>query len=160
MRRLFTAALALALLPLQSARADWPPTRWGMTPEEVLKTMPGSAPVTGMTEDDDIGPLRQKVSVPFVDNGFETTAEFYFDKQTNKLGGVRFKLTQLDRCGDYDAMLTRRYGEGKREVDTSTGRITSVDWGKPGGDWIDFAHLQLGNGETFLCLLMIRKPYR
>ena len=161
MRGLIFAAFALILLVAPPAWADWGPTRWGMTPEEVIKAIPFATPVTGTTAANDIGGLRQMLAAEMTHEGFDGVAEFYFDPATRRLGGMRFKLADPGQCIDYANYLIGNFGEGERTFQTPRGggTIVTLRWG--GFDGIDrysFSQLAYDNGAAFMCVSMVKPP--
>lgn len=161
MHRLIATATLLMALIATPAHADWGPTRWGMTPEQVLKVLPFATPVNGLAAANDIGGLRQMLSAEMTHEGFDGIAEFYFDPATRRLGGMRFKLEDPGRCIDYAKYLVGEFGEGERTFQTlrEGGTIINLRWGGFGGiDRYYFSQMAYDNGAAFMCVAMVKPP--
>jgi len=160
MRRLIAAAIALMAFAATPAYADWGDTRWGMTPEQVLKVIPFATPVTAGSE---IGGLRQMLSAEMTHEGFDGTAEFYFDPATRALGAMRFKLEDPKQCNGYANYLVGNFGEGERTTEPlrDGGTMITLKWGGFGGiDRYYFSELTFDNGAAFMCVAMVKAPLK
>ena len=159
-RRMIAIVIALMAFTAAPAHADWGDTHWGMTPEQVLKVIPFATPITTAN---DIGGLRPMLSAEMTHEGFDGTAEFYFDPATRALGAMRFKLEDPTQCKDYANYLIRNFGEGDRTSETlrDGGTIITLKWGGFGGiDRYYFSEMAYDNGAAFMCVAMVKAPLK
>lgn len=118
MNRLTTAALAAALLTLPTAaHADWSFTRWGMSPDQVIKAAKGKAqPMAGGPGDRVMDMDPRATGGPFSFEGRAYMANFYFDLDGGRgLRVVRLNLLDQGQCDALGAELEKRYGASKNQ---------------------------------------------
>jgi hypothetical protein len=146
-----------AVLLSTPAFADWPPTHWGMTVDEVLEAVPGAVAVKSMNGDDDVMKQRQFASAPFEDGGIPMKAEFYFDRKLKTLSMVRF-LPAPAQCSAYDAVVRARYGAGVETGSTTPLIAVAIKWTDAATrDEISYTNWKTVAGVQIDCLLLIRK---
>lgn len=131
MRRLI-AALALALLPVAPAWADWGATQWGMTLEEVLDAIPEARPLVREGNGGDVWGHHRLASMPWQEGDFPVTADFYFDPATQKLAFVKMQPNEVLDCSEMEKMFARRYGKGAVDQrDIGNFRAKATRWVDP-----------------------------
>lgn len=156
--RLLSAAIALILLPV-AAHADWSPTKWGMTPAQVIAAIPGASAVQHRSGMDVLG-NHLLVAAPITDDAIGLTANFYFEPRKRQLTLIQF-IPPKERCGAYFDQLVARLGKGKRD-DTVTDQLDmrKVDWADPATqDRLSFAWvLFTKDGSSMYCHFMQQGP--
>jgi len=126
--------LAGAATP-RPAAADWEYTKWGMTPEQVVKASSGAV-------------LERKARSAGADSGLEIRAEgefvsgplrfdvsFGFDGN----GGLAFVTYSIDRASQNPLLLdwlVKRHGEPQAQQDPE-GDVKTLIWNGPGKDSIE-----------------------
>jgi len=126
---LLVAALTLAT----PAHADWQFTKWGMSPEQLVKASDGKAmPTTRAEIAERLEPVLLKM--PWQSGDFQFMAYFRF--KANKLDLVRLDLQQGDP-GTLLVALKRKYGEPEvtgKAMAMALWRtaIDQISWGNEG----------------------------
>lgn len=108
-----TLALSLAASP---AHADWSFTKWGMSPEQVIKSAgPTARPATG-DYGDRVMTFDRRAAAQVKYEGRSYTAEFYFDLDGGRgLRLVRLNLLDQTQCDALGAALEKRYGASSNQ---------------------------------------------
>ena len=159
MRKMILAAAALLAIPAVPALAHWAPTQWGMTPAQVIATVPG-AKAMKQSADTDLQGLHNLASAPAMDGKVKLTAGFYFSEGTRTLELVDIVADDRGQCADYRALLTARYGAGKvseEKLDISGQTVTAlhINWTDPdSGDSLDFMGIIIVDDTYAICKLM------
>lgn len=113
-RRQLTVALvaATALVAAAPAHADWSFTKWGMSPEQVIKAAGGKAKPAMGDRGDRVMDMDPRASGgPFTFEGRTYLANFYFDLDGGRgLRVVRLQALDQSQCDAIDAELTKRHG--------------------------------------------------
>ena len=116
MRMVLAVALVFGVLVPQ-AHADWEYTKWGMTPEQVVRASKGSVrivPVADRYKNDDGWEIA--VQGPFNTGGLRVDLGFTFDI---KSGGLRCVLGNVlgDQAAGLKALLVKQLGPPKESGD-------------------------------------------
>jgi hypothetical protein len=117
MRVLASGWLALAMMTAVPAAADWQYTKWGMTPEQVIKAAHSRSKQVARLVDqqqkaaEDAGRVAQKalLSGDWSSGRFQFEVRFFFDSH-RKLASVELTLANSENEGDLINELTKRYG--------------------------------------------------
>jgi|GEM_PF-4815789 len=136
---LSAAALTAAIALPSAAFADWSPTRWGMSPEQVIEAGGGKVkPATGSSGDRVMDSDRRASGGPFTWEGRRFMAEFYFDLDGGRgLRLVRLNMLDQGQCDALGADLAKRYGASKNQY--------HGEWVDPAsGDTVFFSHSYKG----------------
>ncbi|MER9335805.1 hypothetical protein NKJ06_17750 [Mesorhizobium sp. M0293] len=125
--RLFAAAFRsfalAALLPVTVARADWQFTRWGQSPDEVLKS--SKIALSQSTPEDQAGHAIPLIRGAALLNGIYAAPEFkapvwlYF--ADNKLSGVYLEIADGETASLIGGRLSNQYGAPAEKNDGSQG---------------------------------------
>ncbi|MDF7775646.1 hypothetical protein P1X14_10340 [Sphingomonas sp. AOB5] len=161
MRYLLLAAAAAVVLPLTHALADWAPSKWGMTPEQVIKVVPNAVAMP-MKENQILRGRHMLAEAPTSIGNYPVTARYYFSPTSRTLELVNLTMTDRPRCAAFRDMLVARYGAGeRRDVDEVTPSgvpyvSTTIEWTNVGGDRGTYsdAHSPTVFG---LCKLIVQK---
>src|SRR5216684_2564277 len=95
--RLITLAILYFLSSQAPARADWQYTKWGMSPNELVRASAGKAVPNTDTTHNRADAIAQLTS-PYTTGGFSFVAYFLFER--DKLVFVDLELTEGSRCAD------------------------------------------------------------
>lgn len=101
-----------ALLPVTTARAAWQFTRWGQSPDEVLKS--SKIALSQSTPEDEAGHAIPLIRGSALLNGIYATSEFkapvwlYF--ADNKLSGVYLEIADGETASLIGGRLSNQYG--------------------------------------------------
>jgi hypothetical protein len=159
MRQSIIAAAAL-LLTAAPALADWGPSRWGMTPEQVVAAVPNAAPVVRSGDGKDVFGHHQLATAPMKDGAFDVQGNFYFSPDKRQLAFIQL-VPVVARCPDYMAAQIGRNGAGSRE-DKNLDKLDmiSIRWTDPGSrDQLRFIGVTATiNGAWLYCHLQVDKP--
>jgi hypothetical protein len=126
-----TVAFIIGHIP---AAADWQYTKWGMTPEEVIKVSGGAAtaPAPGAKP---AGALNNPntellLKAPYDAGRYKFTAAFFFTKDDHRLAAVQLLLTEKEHLSalsvELAQSLTQKYG--KPLNDENTALFHRIDW--------------------------------
>ena len=108
----FHGCALAALIPVTMARADWQFTRWGQSPDEVLKS--SEIALNQSTPKDEAGHAIPLIRGSALLNGIYTTPEFkapvwlYF--ADNKLSGVYLEIADGETASLIGGRLSNQYG--------------------------------------------------
>lgn len=159
MRKLMIGAAALALWTAP-ALADWAPSKWGMSPEQVVAAVPGATAVVRSGTGKDVFGHHQLATAPMKDGAFEVQGNFYFSASKRRLAFIQF-VPQVEQCPDYLAMLNGRNSAGDRE-DKDLDRLAtiSIRWTDPGSrDRLRFVGVLAASDKRWLyCHLQVDQP--
>ncbi|MBA17753.1 MAG: hypothetical protein CMN73_15605 [Sphingomonas sp.] len=153
------AATTFALLALTvPARADWPPSHWGMTAAEVVAAVPDAIEVRRKPGGgQDVWDHHRLAVAPMVLEGEAGQAEYYFHPDDKKLGLVRMEPDDISRCPALRDALVARYGDGtpmEERFGLSGMRWTDAD----NGDRMLFAMVSHSDGTTIHCHFIVQEP--
>jgi hypothetical protein len=109
--------LALLVIPAP-AFADWQPTKWGMTSDEVIKATGNQAKPNTDTDAESTEPLVMTYS----EAGVHFTVYFQFDEQTKTLKGVKLVPENRDCQKAFD-ILKAKYGAPASSVQGAVGEM-------------------------------------
>lgn len=148
---LSAAAFAVVSLGAGSAHADWSFTKWGMTPDQVIKAAKGKASANPGDEGDRImGMDRGVAGGPFAFEGRTFTADFYFDPGGGGLRVARLNMVDQSQCDALGAALEAKYGASSNKYH---------------GEWLDsasgnkvFFSKSYKTGISLPCYLSYAKP--
>ena len=123
-RRFIAASIGLVLVASPAA-ADWQWTKWGMTPEEVLKSSNGKASLTDENEIKKWSPVQgvngeMKIiymalaKAPYDANGMNFRAVFLFSMEASKLECVDLTVNDVSHNAKLGTELERIYGAHDR----------------------------------------------
>lgn len=98
------------------ALADWQPTKWGMTTDQVIKATGNQAKPNIDSDADSDEPL----TMPYTQAGLHFTAYFEFDETTKLLTGVKLTAENGD-CEKAFKMLKSSYGPPTTSVQGMAG---------------------------------------
>lgn len=129
-----------SLIAVSSAHADWQYTRWGMNPAEVVKASGGRASPnasSGQNTDDEIA----KLSAPYAAGEFAFDAYFMFNRNTDRLSGVRLKLSIPSKCTALYSELMAKYG---KPVSENNSRLAQGAAWQDRGNNLQVSILQIG----------------
>jgi len=123
-------AAALLLLPIAPAWADWGPTHWGMTLQQVLDSVPGVRPLKYDGKGGDVFNQHRLASAPWHDGEIALIADFFFDPGASTLSLVKSEPTDVAQCAAYGDLLVARYGPGAREEKSFDNGLTimAIRW--------------------------------
>ncbi|MDF7775647.1 hypothetical protein P1X14_10345 [Sphingomonas sp. AOB5] len=160
MRRLMLAIAAAAVLPLTPALADWPPSKWGMTPEQVQAAVPG-AKIVPFDSSFNLRGLNLLAEAPVSDAGLQLKARYYFAPGTRQLGMIDFLPNNPDDCAAYRNALIARYGKGESEESVmgegdQAFDVLAIEWPNAGTDRMNYAEAKRGD-MIGMCKLIIQK---
>lgn len=138
-RRVLHLTLLWNLLFVSCAGADWQYTKWGMTPEQVVRASKGAA-VTNTDRMLDAGEIRTQLVAPYQSQGFAFRASFMFGPD-NKLRSVQLAL-QNASCPALVGSLTNTYGPQQSKSRSS---IVKFDrwWDQKNGN--DVVYSEIGS---------------
>lgn len=97
-------ALVSLAIPVP-ALADWQPTKWGMSVDQVIKATGNRAKAN--TDSD--AESDELLTMPYTQTGLHFTAYFEFDEDTKLLTGVKLEAENRD-CENAFKMLKSNYG--------------------------------------------------
>jgi hypothetical protein len=128
-------ALLALLMPFRPAAADWEYTKWGMTPEQVVKASHGTVQLTKARPAGENANFELKADGTFGASGLHFDASFGFDNSSGGLVFVTYAIDDPLRNGLLKEWLIRKYGQpqnrqGADDVETWT-------WNRPGMDLIE-----------------------
>jgi hypothetical protein len=152
MRRLSITTLAL-VLTATPALAHWGASRWGMTPEQVIKAVPGAA-AEPYDPDGTISGLHLLAQAPASEGAIQLRARFYFEPDSQKLQMVDLLPVDPSECPAFRDAIVARLGKTEVARDIhKTPRYDAVSvsmrWtDKASGDTLIWAGLLLPNSET------------
>jgi len=135
------AFLALLALP-RPAAADWEYTKWGMTPEQVVKASTGAVLETRARPAGGDSGLEIRAEGEFVSGSLRFDVSFGFDNG----GRLAFVTYSIDRASQNALLLDwliRRHGEPQAQQDPD-GDVKTLIWSRPGTDSIE---LNIPKGE-------------
>ncbi|WP_109809481.1 hypothetical protein [Sphingosinithalassobacter portus] len=116
------------------AKAQKLPVSWGMSPEEVIASVPGAKSIAHDPSRDMIG-LHALVEAPYLEDGVAYRAEFYFDPSLRTLRAVNSLLIGNGTCSTVRDRLIAQYGPGQSNVDRSgSARTTQLVWDLDSGE--------------------------
>jgi hypothetical protein len=159
MRKPMICAAALALWTVP-ALADWAPTRWGMTPEQVIAVVP-NAQTMPHKDEQNLRRLHLLVEAPGAVGDFPVNARYYFAPGQRTLDLVNLTVTDRTRCAAFRDWLTGRHGAGARNDDTgnrdgTSYETTTIEWSGAQPDRLTYTDLRFG--ERFgICKLIVQK---
>src|ERR1700688_187290 len=122
MKRIILAFLALALVGLASpAAADWQFTKWGMTPEQVVKKSPTPVKKVAPEDRDQGGHLTIEKGMPNLLEGDWTSGAFKFHvtyrfDARRHLSAVDLEILEDGQAMDVANALSDRYGKPDQEI--------------------------------------------
>lgn len=122
------ALFALPLLigfTVTPAYADWQYTKWGMSPEQVIKATGGKAEANN-DEGRNNPQAKALLQTPYATERFDFLAVFMFNRKSNRLQYVSLELTEPARCGEAIEQLKDRYGSPLD--DTGPGLVHRLTW--------------------------------
>ena len=157
MLRLLTAALALILLPV-AAHADWAPTKWGMSPEQVVAAVPGA--VAMAHREGTVVLKHHKLAIASVrDGAFDVDASFYFEPRKRALAFIQF-VPAPEKCDAYLDQIVARHGKGKRQdKGLGAGTMILIDWTDPATkEQLSFTGVKGSNRASIYCHFMQQVP--
>lgn len=114
MRGLILSVLA-ALFAATPASAQWGSTRWGMTLDQVLETVPGARALAREGTGSDVWKQHRLAAAPWRDGDIELIADFFFDPDNHTLTLVKVQPVDVGQCKRLGEMLIARYGAGARD---------------------------------------------
>jgi hypothetical protein len=103
-------ALFAAAVAASPASSHWQFTRWGMTPEQVMKASPVPAKSYSDPQLDTSAETTKTIS-NYTAIGFDFVAMFKFSRRTGGLSRVSLMLRDKDQCGSLGYELRRIYGQ-------------------------------------------------
>lgn len=144
MRCVVTTMLAVALLPLNTARADWAYTKWGMTPEQVAKASGGAVAVLPADKRRTIKEinLENAAEGTFIDGKLRLRVNFSFDTRTGGLACIGYVVEDKAQGEQLRDWLVQRYGKPQNVSGLPAIGMQSLSWTKP-----DEINLDLVTGE-------------
>ncbi|MBO9712797.1 hypothetical protein [Sphingomonas sp.] len=156
-------AMAAALTPLAGASEPFT-TRWNMTPEQVIATMP-NAVATPASPENAMRSLDALVYADLKDGDVALHIGFHFTRDAKPgLQLVNQKVTDRNQCAAYRDLLRARYGAGQETLGTAQMKDLQVpevdiEWkGTLKGEHLLFVGYYFpGTTEFGLCKL-IRTP--
>ncbi len=155
-----TLTAATLLLSAAPAMADWGPTHWGMSAEEVIAAVPG-AKATAAEKGTNVNGLQQLAVAPWKDGDVATTATFLFDPDNGKLVFVGLMPDDPGQCEAYRATMVARYGKGK-PTDRVFGEMAmgKLDWIDPQShDQLMFSFIRKTSDQSYsICKFIAQQP--
>jgi hypothetical protein len=137
-----TLTLAMLISPIRPAAADWEYTKWGMSPEQVVKASAGTVLLTKARPAGDGSGLDMRAQGTFASGGMNFDASFGFDA-AGRLAFVTYALGEARMNDALENWLIKKYGQPKKtrgeEADVET-----WTWSHPGMDIIE---LDIPDGE-------------
>lgn len=156
-------ALALALLAIPTAAwADWGPTRWGMTLDQVLDSVPGVRPLKREGNGSDTWNQHRLASAPWKDGAIALTADFFFDPDSHTLTLVKMLPTDAGQCPTYQAALVARYGQGTAKENSFPDKglaFLAIRWTDPKTqERLLYSRMGPIGGSATYCHFIVQKP--
>jgi hypothetical protein len=132
LRALSTLALIAVARP---AAADWAYTKWGMTPEQVVKAAAGTAQITKSESTDDPD-LEMRVRGTYMAGPLRFEVTFGFRVSTGGLAFVSYWTDQAGQNAALKDLLVQKYGKPQSTQGTEQG-VETWTWNRPGTDRIE-----------------------
>ena len=132
MRMIVLSIAALGVLVPFQARADWAYTKWGMTPEEVVKASGGGVQLVPPAQRREAAGRELGAEGDFTDGAIRLHVGFGFDVKTQGLTCVFYNVMDAAQNAMLKAQLTKRYG---RPSGNDIAGLAMWHWSKP--DTID-----------------------
>jgi hypothetical protein len=141
------AFIALAA-PFRPAVADWQYTKWGMSPEQVVKASAGAVMLTaarpiGEGSADDRSGLEMRAEGTFAAGPLHCDVSFGFDA-AGRLAFVTYSIDDPARNGLLKEWLVRRYGQPQSRQGPEND-VETWTWSSPGQDSIE---LNIQEGDS------------
>lgn len=147
MRSLAALGLLAASYP---AQAEWGPTRWGMSVDEVLAAVGDTARRVDEQRDQRIHEQRQYATSTVSEDGIDYTVNYYFAGRRGGLTMVRLEPAAIANCDAMRAAYTQRLGEEIDQSRTPDGSALSKRFG------IELIHWPTGPGDEVVELTEVR----
>ncbi|MDF7775645.1 hypothetical protein P1X14_10335 [Sphingomonas sp. AOB5] len=159
MRKIAIAAVVL-LASAAPALAEWAPSKWGMSPEQVIKAVPNAVAVVRDGDGKDVSGHHQLATAPTKDGAIQLQANFYFEPGKRQLAFIQF-VPGTAQCKDYQTLLESRNGAGKHDdKDLDKIQLTVIEWVEAGSkDKLKYVGVTASaNGAWLYCHLHREKP--
>lgn len=109
--------ICASLLVIPSAAiADWEYTKWGMSPDQVVKASKGKAQQHPRDADNSTDGADALVSGTYSAAGYNFTTHFRFGKNDGGLSAVLHELKPPSKCGELFASLQNIYGKPDNDI--------------------------------------------
>jgi len=135
MQRLFLVVLAVAALS-GTARADWQYTKWGMTPEQVVRASGGKVSMlpSGERRRVEEANLETSATGTFQDGSLPLRVVFSFDTKSGGLSCVFHGVTDPAQNDAFKALLLKRHGPPQNTSSLPVIGMESLNWKFPTDD--------------------------
>src|SRR6195952_3766424 len=115
--RSILAAILIVVMLAPAARADWEYTKWGMTPEQVVRASGGHVKLLQGAEQRTVAPnMRQSAEGTYSDGSVALQVRFTFDPLNgNGLNCVFYAVTDEKQGPALKDLMIKRYGQPSNE---------------------------------------------
>jgi hypothetical protein len=143
MRSILATILVVVMLA-PAARADWEYTKWGMTPEQVVKASGGHVKLLQGAEQRTVAPdMRHGAEGTYSDGAVSLQVRFTFDPRNgNGLNCVFYAVTDDKQSPALKDLMIKRYGPPSKEGGVAVLGMTDLTWEKP-----DDINLTMSNSD-------------
>ncbi|MDB5407551.1 MAG: hypothetical protein JWL84_2463 [Rhodospirillales bacterium] len=142
--RSILAAIPIVVMLSPYARADWEYTRWGMTPEQVVKASGGHVKLLQGAEQRTVAPdMRHEAEGTYSDGSVSLQVRFTFDPTNgNGLNCVFYAVTDEKQAPALKDLMIKRYGQPSKQGGIAVLGMTDLTWEKP-----DDINLTISNSD-------------